>query len=136
MLNKTSSVSTVILRWGQTLLKAVREVLRNMGDVFTKWSKGSSEAYRALKSIERYLVFDDKRIEGRLVSLLPPFGMMALRPASKGESSGVALACLTDFLCSTGLMIFPLSMGVILLWTARGLTARVLTAGRIMGGEA
>lgn len=44
MLNKTLSVSTLILRSGQILLNAVHEILRNEDDIFTKWSNGSLEA--------------------------------------------------------------------------------------------
>jgi len=45
--------------------------------------KGASEASRALKSIARYLVFDDKMMEGRTLSLLPPFGMMAVQESER-----------------------------------------------------
>ena len=43
-LNKVSSVSTVILRWGQTFSNTWREILRNLGDVLIKWLNGSLEA--------------------------------------------------------------------------------------------
>lgn len=94
MLNSASSVSSVTLKKGQTLLKAVQEIVKNTNEVFVKWSKGSWEVKSALDSIVKYLVLSDKMMDGNILSCLP-FGMMALRPVSDSSNPEVVLASLS-----------------------------------------
>ena len=108
-MNRASSASSVTLRRGQTLLKAVREIVRNTGEVFVKWLNGSLEAKSALNNVAKYVARSDKRMDGKLLSCLP-FGMMALRPVSDSDDSAVVLASLSClgsrelFLCWGGFL--------------------------------
>ena len=66
-------------------MNAVQHVARNVGDVFTKSSKGSSDAKRAASRVAKYVDLDDERMEGKR-PILFPFGMIASRAASTIDS--------------------------------------------------
>ena len=104
ILKRTSSVSTLILRWGQTLSKAVREFFRKTGENFWKSSNGFSEAQRAQSNVEKYCVLDAKIMEGSCLRLLLPFGIRALRPASVDDSVSAVWARCAGFLRWYGLL--------------------------------
>jgi hypothetical protein len=102
ILNRTSSVSTLILREGQTLANAMRDVFRNVGENFWKSSKGLLEAKRALSNVAKYRVLEAERMGGSRLRLLPPLGITALRPASVDDSASVVLARWAGFLRGSG----------------------------------
>ncbi len=117
MLKRTSSVSTLILRWGQMLANAVREFLRNTGEDFWKSSNSFSEAQRALSNVEKYCDLNAERMGGNWARLLPPFGIITLRPASVNNSISAVLAW-ADFLCWYGLLA-SWSTGFFVCWRWR-----------------